>query len=149
MALVDMKLPKCDCCGAIGLPRPGPARDDPRGLRPDGSGKRNHDRCGTCKGDWDRDYVPEVETPEAMEVREQMSNMLDILYSPVIEKILSNPENQDTLRTFLLPKPEIDAGSRSFAEQLRSRVGDITGATSRRCKHGLIGCTICNPKEAA
>lgn len=134
MALVDMKLPQCDCCGAIGLPRPGPARDDPRGKRPDGSGKRNHDRCGTCKGEWDRDYVPPPSLEQA--ITELMTPMQEHL-DRTIELIEVYAETQ------FETKPEICAGARSFSEQLKERVGEMTGATKRRCIHGLIGCTIC------
>lgn len=156
MALVDMKLPQCDCCGAIGLPRPGPARDDPRGKRPDGSGKRNHDRCGTCKGDWDRDYVAplsiEEKGAEIASFQDRLNKSLELIevYAETQFEVPIEVECEITIenpRTMMqienMPKPEICAGARSFSEQLKERVGEMTGATKRRCIHGLIGCTIC------
>lgn len=59
MAIIDLKLPKCDVCGEVWLPQKGLGRDEPR--RYDAAQRTKGViglRCGKCKSPrWDREFT--------------------------------------------------------------------------------------------
>lgn len=92
MALVTITVPKCDKCGELSLPRPGPARDNPRGMNPDKPGKTNYERCGKCKTPlWDADYDPAKEESDIARDLEEHSEVFAMPAAEVVKNILENP----------------------------------------------------------
>ena len=141
MAVGTFTLPICDLCKLPWLPvgwtQDSHPRSLPAGVKPL--------RCGKCKtAGWDREHVAQAKQDAAIEDVGSSSNGRTPGFDPADAG--SSPAEPTSLDLYAETRATAEA---QMPEDVPRGTLEMPPLTTRRCKHRMTNCPICNPKEAA